>query len=74
MTSVRDVNLISFVRTLCGSNPLRLDCFSLNMDHSLARGRRPLEPFGLVGVVTLQGIAEALLTSNDTVALFVISS
>ena len=30
------------------------------VDHSLAHGRRQLEPFGLAGWVTLQGIAEGL--------------
>ena len=39
--------------------------FSLpSWTHALAQGRLQLEPFGLAGVVTLQGIAEALLISN----------
>ena len=44
------------------------------VDHSLAHGRRQLEPFGLAGWVTLQGIAEAFLISMFLQALFTISS
>ena len=36
--------------------------------------RLQLEPFRLAGVVTLQGIAEALLISHFLLALFMISS
>ena len=64
------------VCALCYSNLLRINdsiltIFTLNMkesslfvsilDHSLAQGRSQLEPFGSAGVVTLQGIAAALL-------------
>ena len=34
------------------------------LDKSLALGRSQFEPFGLTGVATLQGIAEALLISR----------
>ena len=60
------------------SNPLRFDDYVLMIceheefslfvsivDHSLAHGRRQLEPFGLAGWVTLQGIAEAFLISTE---------
>ena len=44
------------------------------LDQTLARGRPQLEPFGLAGVVTVQGIAEALFIPNLFLVVFTISS
>ena len=44
------------------------------LDHSLAQGRRQLEPFGLPGVATLQGITDAHRISSFLLALSVITS
>ena len=78
VTSVRDVVLVILsvlfvVRIHCDSTVMFSSCcfvheeFSLFvsiLDQLLAQGRSQLEPFGLAGVMTLQGIAEALLISN----------
>ena len=47
--------------------------FVFILDQSLAQVRFQLEPFGLAGLATVQGIAEALLISNFLPALFMIS-
>ena len=73
LTSVRDVVLVGFLRTLCSSNSLRSNDYVLtillwpwrilfvpNLDQTLAKGHRQLEPFGLIGVMTFQGIAQVL--------------
>ena len=44
------------------------------LDQTLARGRPQLEPFGLAGVVTVKGIAEALFIPNLFLVVFTISS
>ena len=44
------------------------------LDHSLAQGRRQLDPFGLAGFATLQGIADALRISSFLLALSMITS
>ena len=73
VTSIPDVVLLFVVRILSDSMSMfscscveheDFNLFVSILDNSLAQGRTKLEPSGLAGVVTLHGIAEALLIFN----------
>ena len=65
-------SMIRFSRSCCGEQ--EFNPFVSILGQTRAQGRAQLEPLGVTGLVTLQGIAEALRISRYLLALFMISS